>query len=110
VAGMSLYSLCKIWYLIAKSIKSAIKQAAMGVKMGRTFKYMGSISPMPPKILELQIKILMLSEYSATHDSLELNFSLDVSIIINPDAINAVATMPCKIQIVVFIIINCFKV
>ena len=85
---------------MAKSINSAIKQAAIGVRIGRIFKYMGSINPIPPKIFEVQMKVLIPSEYAPTHDNLGVNFSFGINIMINPDAIKAVATMPCKIQIV----------
>lgn len=95
---------------MAKSINKAIKQAAIGVRMGRIFKYIGSINPIPPKIFEEQIKFLIPSEYASTHDNLGVNFSFGINIMINPDAIKAVATMPCKIQSVVFIIVIRFKV
>ena len=65
---------------MAKSINSAIKQAAIGVRIGRIFKYMGSINPIPPKIFEVQMKVLIPSEYAPTHDNLGVNFSIPLNI------------------------------
>lgn len=67
--------------------------AAIGVRIGKTFRYIGSIKPMAPAIFERQINNTISGEYSLSQDSFDANLFLN-KIMISPDNIKTVASMP----------------